>query len=243
MSISQLLTAPRSEGRPLVVGTIHQSESLQVAVRLAPGAVDLLEWRLDALHPPACSDPARHLPPALPIPMLLTIRHPAEGGHHDWPTAARRMAYEALLPYAALIDVELRSWHLLAGVRAMATERGIPVVASFHDFHDTPPLSLLRKKIRHAFSQGASLVKIASTLRSLGELDRLARLLIETDRPLAVMGMGPLGQTSRLVLAGLGSRLNYGYLASAQVPGQWEAVVFKQRLQEMGCLASGLLSA
>jgi 3-dehydroquinate dehydratase-1 len=44
------------------------------------------------------------------------------------------------------------------------------------------------------------------------------------------MGMGPLGRVSRLLLGQLGSTLNYGYLDSATVPGQWSAAELKRLL-------------
>ena len=47
------------------------------------------------------------------------------------------------------------------------------------------------------------------------------------------MGMGPLGKVSRLLFAQLGSVLNYGFLHEAQVSGQWEATLLKQRLSEL----------
>jgi 3-dehydroquinate dehydratase-1 len=37
------------------------------------------------------------------------------------------------------------------------------------------------------------------------------------------MGMGGLGRVSRLLLAQLGSVLNYGYIDNATVSGQWSA--------------------
>ncbi len=64
----------------------------------------------------------------------------------------------------------------------------------------------------------------------------VARLLEFQSRqkmPLSVMGMGKYGKVSRLLFAQAGSVLNYGYLGSAQVAGQWPAVVLKQRIREL----------
>jgi 3-dehydroquinate dehydratase-1 len=47
------------------------------------------------------------------------------------------------------------------------------------------------------------------------------------------MGMGALGRVSRLLLAQLGSVLNYGYLDQATVPGQWPAARLRELIREL----------
>jgi 3-dehydroquinate dehydratase-1 len=141
---------------------------------------------------------------------------------------------ERYLPWAAAIDVELRSagaWDdLLERSRAARVRR----IVSYHDFSGTPPLAALRKVVRRAASAGADVVKIATLLRSPDDLCTLLRLQASTTAvPLATMGMGPLGKVSRLVLGAAGSRLNYGYLDKPQVPGQWPAAELAQRLREV----------
>lgn len=217
---------------PLVVGTIHQPQALDEALGLVPGAVDLLEWRVDALAKP--SDRLPFPSKAFKAPLLITVRHPAEGGIGDWPLRHRRFAYEQLLPWASLLDIEVRSWKAMAEFRQEAAAQQVPVMASYHDFQKTPELSFLKRKISQAMAAGADGVKIACQLNHREDLRRLATLISSKPQPLALMGMGALGQASRLALATLGSRLNYGYLGEAQVPGQWHAPRFKNRLREIG---------
>ena len=64
---------------------------------------------------------------------------------------------------------------------------------------------------------------------------RLLNLIEETSRkiPLSVMGMGALGPSSRLALARCGSVLNYGFLGTANAPGQIAAPRMKQLLAEL----------
>ena len=48
------------------------------------------------------------------------------------------------------------------------------------------------------------------------------------------MGMGELGQASRLVLAAAGSVLNYGFLGGTpQLKGQWPAAQLRERIDEL----------
>jgi len=234
MTHSRFILQDQQVEVPLVVGTIHQPQALEEALGLANDAVDLLEWRVDALATPP--EPLPTPPGTLSPPLLLTVRHPAEGGLGNWTLADRRLAYERLLPVASLLDIEIRSWRAMTEIRREAEKLQVPVVASYHDFEKTPPRPFLRRKIRQAFDAGADGVKIACKLNDRDDLHRLASLLSWQTRPLALMGMGALGQASRLVLAALGSRLNYGYLGQAQVSGQWHAPLFKERLREIGLI-------
>jgi 3-dehydroquinate dehydratase-1 len=51
--------------------------------------------------------------------------------------------------------------------------------------------------------------------------------------PLAVMAMGRFGKVSRLLFAQAGSVLNYGYLATANAPGQWPAARLRELFAEL----------
>ena len=93
----------------------------------------------------------------------------------------------------------------------------------FHDFKNTPPLSRLREVIRQAQDQGADAIKIATHTAAPSDVARLLDLFSSTRLPLAVMGMGPLGMSSRVLLANCGSVLNYGWIHAPNVPGQLAA--------------------
>lgn len=214
----------------LVVGTVHTRSGLVAAVALPSRAVDCLEIRLDAL--------AGSLPllestlPRLKFPLLLTARHPAEGGSGCLGTRDRAKLLARFLALAGGVDIELRSVHALGAVMTAAADSGLTRVVSFHDFQRTPSLSQLRSKLRAAWAAGADVVKIATTLRHPRDLAVLLELADAAgDGPVALMGMGPLGRVSRLALAAAGSCLNYGYLDRPQVPGQWPAARLKELIK------------
>jgi 3-dehydroquinate dehydratase-1 len=170
----------------------------------------------------------------IPAPLLLTARHPVEGGAGNLSSSVRRSLYEEFLPLATAVDVELRSVGPMQPVLASAAERGIFTVISFHDFRGTPGLARLRETVGAARRSGANFVKIATTLRSPKDLSVLLQLQsLYPSMALSTMGMGPLGRVSRLALAVAGSRLNYGYLDRPQVSGQWLAVKLRERLAEV----------
>ncbi len=222
-----------------MVAAVWSETTLAAAHALpGPGAPDVLELRVDAF----AQNPARldALAAAAARPLIVTVRHPAEGGLDaalDAP--ARRRLYERFLPVAAWVDLEVRSLRALAAVAAQARASGGKLIASFHDFQGTPGVRRLRALADRAAATGADVCKIATTTRTPGDLARLLDLLESHGGRdglplLAVMGMGPLGKASRLTLAAAGSVLNYGHLGDgAQVPGQWPAARLRERIDEM----------
>ncbi|MFM8683003.1 MAG: type I 3-dehydroquinate dehydratase, partial [Chthoniobacterales bacterium] len=158
--------------------------------------------------------------------------HPQEGGAGGLGAAARGRMLEALLPQADFVDVELRSVPGMRSVLARAKGHRVNIIVSFHDFAKTPAPAALRKKIKQARGAGASIVKIATTLRSPRDLSALVELQTGSG-DVAAMGMGPLGKISRLVLPLVGARLVYGYLDRPQVNGQWPAKLLAARLAEV----------
>lgn len=218
---------------PLVVGAVHSEAGLRLAERLGKEDVDLLEVRVDALA--ACMHGVRRLLEKSKLPVLLTVRHPAEGGIGNLSVVRRGKLFRELLPAAGLIDVELRSVAALREEMACARERGIAVVVSDHHFRRTPTLAQMRERRKRAFSAGADIFKLACLADDAASVARLLDFASESKAgPVAVMGMGKMGQVSRLVLACAGSILNYGYLDKPNAPGQWEARELRELLRRLG---------
>ena len=215
-----------------IVGTVHTVAGLRAAARLHRGqGVDVVEVRLDCL--------AAHerlwtgLIGAIRLPVLLTARHPLEGGVGNLTSSRRRALFETFLPFASLIDVEVRSAAAFAGVLETARKKRLEIVLSSHNFKQTPAATVLARTEREALRQGADICKIAVHLRDGADLARLLLFQTGAKHPLATMGMGPLGKISRLLLPLAGSRLVYGYIDRPQVAGQWPAALLAGRLKEV----------
>lgn len=195
-------------------------------------ACDVIELRLDTLKLPATD--VRAALSGNSVPVLLTARHPAEGGQGSEDAAGRMALLEPLLDLAALMDIELRSAMDMRSLVQKAQGMGVRVIGSFHDFQATPGEEVLRGAINFAQPAGLDAVKLATFLNGPADLNRLITLTSETHRlRLSAMGMGPLGRVSRLVLAKCGSLLNYGYLGESNAPGQWPAPRLKELLAEL----------
>lgn len=212
------LFAPR---KPLVVGAISDSAGFTAS----PGGCDLIELRVDSF---GSSRAVYQFARDCPVPLVITVRGPEEGGQNRWSPEKRAEAYLALLPYAALIDLELRDFDRLDGVLKTARESGTGIIGSFHDFAQTPSLA----ELTALQDDRADLLKFALMVRSTDDIAThldFARGL--RDQPYSLMGMGPLGAAARPLMAKVGSRLNYGYLGDTPTaPDQWPAGLLAETL-------------
>jgi len=220
--------------QPLVVGAVSSAATLEgiSQVTLTPEDCDILELRLDMIDLPL-EELVLHAS-HLTLPLLMTARHPDEGGQGLLDLAARTRLLDAMLPHAALMDVELRSATDMLPLIRKAQAQGVGVIGSFHDFTMTPSDPVLMGAVDVALQHKLNAVKIATRLQSAGDLARLLNLAgTEKRLPKSLMGMGDLGRVSRLALAKCGSLLNYGYLGQSNAPGQWPARQLKELLKEL----------
>ena len=218
--MEDLSTAIQSR-QPLVVGAVGDHRALVLSV--SKNDCDIIELRLDALgSTPAVVQFAENQ--RISHPLLLTARHPDEGGSGEHSPSRRAELLEQFLPFGALLDLELRSLADLAVLWQEAEQRGLLRIASWHDFARCPSPSELQETIAAMAEAGATVAKCAFKITNPGDLDRIAEAVENAPLPLSIMGMGPLGPASRLLAASLGSVLNYGFLGEKPTaPGQWPA--------------------
>lgn len=214
-----------------VVGTVHGPESLQAALRLKPGEVDLLELRIDGF--PGTESALLTSARRLRFPLIVTVRSPEEGAAHPLPLAARAEWYHRFLEVASAVDVELSSLPALRAVAEEARRQHIGVILSMHDFSTTPTLGRLQSLAARASRLGADVFKCATWLRTPSDFYVLHRLVAAgaVPIPVAAMGMGSQAPASRLLLGTAGSALTYGYLDRPNAPGQIAATLIKPLLE------------
>ena len=165
-------------------------------------------------------------------PLLLTCRHPDEGGQNQISAPIERQRIlEPLLSYASAIDIELAEADSMNEIISKAKNDNIKVILSYHNFKTTP--STLESKAKEAINRGADIVKLATTTNTITELINLFTLLEKiSDQNIAVMGMGKHGKASRLIAAQSGSILNYVAVGSAKIDGQWKLNEFSKAIKE-----------
>jgi 3-dehydroquinate dehydratase type I len=154
---------------------------------------DLFELRLDYLP---SLDPKKIA--KLRRPLIITARHPAEGGcgrgfrprargtggpssatpgSRRSPLHSRRDLLLKWLPHAHFVDVELRSLRELRVVWSRAASLKIKRICSVHDFVRTPPHAVLNKQFQRAKKAGADIFKLVTRADELDDLITLLQFL------------------------------------------------------------------
>ena len=206
--------------RPRIVGVIASRDDLERALRMRRPP-DLFELRLDRLA--SVADQMEKILPTLRKPLIITARHPQEGGAGKLQLRQRRDLLARFLNHADYIDVELRSASALRSLLKLAGEKNVGRIISLHNFKSTPSARILTAKAREAKSQGADIFKVATRTDTPTELGRLVEFMTSNglDLAVAVMGIGKLGAISRVLLARTGSVLIYASVgAVTDVEGQ-----------------------
>ncbi|MCX6875744.1 MAG: type I 3-dehydroquinate dehydratase [Verrucomicrobia bacterium] len=223
-------------GRAWVVGSLGSAAALRAADGVDLLQVcDIAEIRLDLLQADGVAAQREHWRHLAGIPLLFTARRMDEGGASDLDAAQRSDLLHAALEDAAFLDVEVASLATMPEILAEAARRGVPWIASFHDFEKLPDSAVLAAVAQQARVAGAAAFKVAARLHSLTEVVRLAEFQLSTQGlPVATMGMGVLAPVSRLLCAQCGSVLNYGYLGDTPTaPGQWDCGLLKQAISRL----------
>ena len=201
--------------RPRIVGVIASRADLDLAIRLRH-APDFFELRVDYLV--GVLGKLENKLSRLRAPLIITARHPREGGANKLSLPQRRDLLTRFLRQAAYVDVELRSASALRSLLTLAKTKKVRRIISFHNFESTPHPRILTAKARAAKAYGANVFKVATRTDTPAELARLLDFITkkDVDLPVSVMGIGKLGAISRVLLARTGSTLVYASLGPAQ---------------------------
>jgi 3-dehydroquinate dehydratase I len=206
--------------RPRVVGVIASRADLDRAI-LMRTPPDLFEVRLDCLVR-IVGRLERQLQ-RLRAPLIITARHPQEGGANKLSLRQRRDLLTRFLNCADYVDVELRSASALHSLLSMAEQKKMRRIISFHDFKSTPLPRILCAKGQAAKAYGANIFKVATRTDTPIQLARLLDFVTnrDADLPVSAMGIGQLGAISRVLLARAGSVLIYASVAEkSHIEGQ-----------------------
>ena len=206
--------------RPRVVGVIASRADLDRATRMRRPP-DLFEVRLDCLV--RVIGKLEHELPRLRASLIITARHPHEGGANKLSLRQRRNLLTRFLRYAEYVDVELRSAFALHSLLTLANRKKVRRIISFHSFKSTPPPRILSAKARAAEAHGANMFKVATRIDTPMQLARLLSFITDKNvgLPVCAMGIGKLGAISRVLLARAGSALIYASIAArSNIEGQ-----------------------
>ena len=203
------MTARRSAPPgPRVVGVIASPADMDCAMRIRRPP-NFFELRLDRLA--GIVDQFGDKLPKLRAPLIITARHPEEGGANKLSLPQRRDLLARFLNHAKYLDVELRSASAMRGLFTLAKRKKVRRIISVHNFKSTPHPRMLARKLHAAKANGANIFKVATRTDTPIELARLLEFVTNkhVEVPIAAMGIGRLGAISRVLLARAGSALVY----------------------------------
>jgi 3-dehydroquinate dehydratase-1 len=222
------LATPRPRLR--VVGVITSSPELDFAIRMNEPP-DLFELRLDRLvRAPSpgygvasvIDHRLENKVSKLRAPLVITARHPMEGGANRLSALQRHNLLARFLSRAGYIDIELRSAPVFVSLLRLARRQNVRRIISVHHLKRTPSPGRLRTQARAAKTYGADFFKVATRTDTPAQLTRLIDFAAAKDVDIAVsaMGIGKLGSASRILLACCGSALVYVSLGRSDIEGQ-----------------------
>ncbi len=221
---------PRAAG--VIVDEIKGS-TVKKSLRIG---ADALELRVDTFRdraPGPLANAVKKLARA-GLPLIVTVRSRKEGGKFSVPDQERTAIFNALMPFADMVDIELGSSESLKSVIKSARRQNKKVIISYHNFKTTPGAAKLQDIIRKGRDAGGDIVKIAAFARDGNDLKRLA-MILTGNRDLIVIAMGSCGVPSRVFFPMLGSLLTYGSITGKTAPGQLPLRTIKKEFGLYGC--------
>lgn len=213
----------------------HTKEAIvKEIIELADTQADMIEWRIDAYDDFRNNNAVRSIfeevAPFLKEKIFLyTFRSKAQGGLSEITSEELKDLHDLAIESKCvdLLDLEFFELSKPAEVISEIHKAGMKVVASHHDFQETPKLEVMRMLLESMHDGGADIVKLA--VMPNAEEDVLS-LLFVTDEfrkahkntPIITMSMGKMGVISRLCGESFGSSVTFAAKKKASAPGQMD---------------------
>lgn len=204
---------------------------------------DLIEWRID--HYEKVEEEAellaalelirKQLPDCI---LLVTFRTIYEGGNKitERYTEIYRLLIESQL--IDLVDVEFsRGDDLFTEILKLAHHHHVGVIASYHDFSQTPSKKEMMVCFEKMKALRADIFKLAVMPKSIEDVLALLEITYKANerftQPIITMSMSKLGFITRAAGELFGSAVTFGSGQQASAPGQISASQLHQLLQLM----------
>src|SRR5437762_6695679 len=148
------MTARRSQPNgPRVVGVIASPADMDRAMRIRRPP-NFFEMRLDRLA--GIVDQLEDKLPKLRAPLIITARHPEEGGANKLSLPQRRDLLARSLNHTKYLDVELRSASAMRVLFTLAKRKKVRRIISLHNLEATTHPRTLARKLHAAKANGAN---------------------------------------------------------------------------------------
>jgi 3-dehydroquinate dehydratase-1 len=207
-------------------------ECIREITYLAGSRADMIEWRVDAFEKHGDYNAVREVLQAVAPVLsdklfLFTFRTKKQGGEAD----IAKEILDDLHDVAAesgivdFIDLEFfEEEHPLRKIHHLKT-LGAKIIASHHDFEETPTPEVMQMLLERMCAGGADIVKLAVMPQDKKDVLNLLEVTAafreaNQDTPVITMSMGSLGCVSRISGETFGSCVTFGAHKKASAPGQ-----------------------
>ena len=222
-------------GKPLLCVPVMESNKEEIIDELrtlAKSEADVVEWRIDVFADYKNYNAVREVFAAAAECMkekifLYTFRTKKQGGMgeltSDELSDLHDLAAEA--GCVDLLDLEFfEEEHPARKIRKLH-KQGLKVIASHHDFYETPDREVMKMLLEQMCAGGADIVKLAVMPQNKRDVLTLLSATEEmvtdyADRPIITMSMAGTGVISRLCGEVFGSSMTFGAAKKASAPGQ-----------------------
>lgn len=223
-------------GRPLVcVPVMEQTkdEIVRKVKEMLSHQIEMIEWRVDAFSQAGDLNAVREVleqlrPMVTDTILVYTYRSKNQGGlgglSQEKIYDLHEIAAEEHI--ADFIDVEFMEAKNAPKEIRRLQEKGTYVIASHHDFAQTPRADILEMILEQMHGSDAAIVKLAVMPNTVSDVLTLLR---ETNQfherypktPIISMSMGALGGLSRVAGELTGSCVTFGAFDKVSAPGQF----------------------
>ncbi len=218
---------------PVVGETVD--EMLRQADRIMKTPADFVEWRADYFRRieerSAVLSAAGKLAARMEgKPVLFTFRTAAEGGERELSSEKYLRLCENVIRsgFVDAIDIEYSlNRSVTRRLIALAREKGVTVILSYHDFAVTPSAGEIVSRLDTMKYMGADIAKIAVMPQNSGDvltlLEASQRAKEEFPIPVICISMGGDGIVSRISGEIFGSAVTFASAGYSSAPGQPDA--------------------
>ncbi len=231
--------AKDSPARICAVITEERVASARARMKEAAQVADIIEIRLDYLRDFDFAKPENlsSLLEEKPLPVIITCRSVAEGGHQAIDDQIRlRLLIEGARNGADYCDIEAAHYEQAARLAPDQSR----LIVSYHNFQETPPdlyeIYYRQSRLPAAVHKIVTQANSVSDTLSVFHLLKRAR---EEGQNLIAIAMGEPGKITRILGPAEGSYLTYGSLAlgAESAPGQLTCSELKNsyRVHESSC--------
>jgi len=222
-------------GKPCVCVPVMGREKeaiVEEIIALTKSPVDIIEWRVDAFHEYLNFNEVREIlrvvAPYLSEKIFLyTFRTKLQGGLGDVTSEQLDDIHDIAAESGVvdLLDLEFFAEEFPVIKILRLQEKGIKIVASHHDFEETPKHDVMKMLLERMCAGNADIVKIAVMPQNEEDVLRLLSVTNEfykenPDTPIISMSMGKYGMISRLCGETFGSCVTFAANKESSAPGQ-----------------------